>query len=111
MEFVRSFNVRKGRESEVGSLRIVNGYLRIRINVPNAHIVKFGATKKGLGCVIQTGDKDRKTPYVSCHYKYEEDWIPANFQGKGYIFSIPANKVSETEYEFLFCNAKMKNKK
>lgn len=108
MNFIKDFNVRKGREPGFGSLCIANGFLKLKINVPNAHIVKIGATKDGIGCIIKTGDKNKKTPYVATCFRYDKDWLPVNFQGEGYKFSIPAKKISDTEYEFMFCNAKMK---
>ena len=111
MEFTKNFGVRKGREPGFGSLYITNGLLKVRINVQNAHIVEMGAIKNGIGCVVKTGDKARKTPYVSACFKYEEDWIPIELQGEGYKFAIPAEKISDTEYAFMFNKAKMKNKK
>ena len=113
MEFIKDFKVRKGREIGAGSLYIVNGFLKLRINAPNAHLEKMGAIKDGIGCVIKSSNKDKnkKTPYISARYKYESDWIPENFQYEGYRFTIPAEKISDTEYVFMFNNAKMKNKK
>lgn len=111
MNFIKDFNVRKGREPGFGSLYIANGFLKLRINVPNAHVEAMGAVEDGIGCVIKAGDKNRKTPYIATCFKYEKDWLPCNFQGEGYRFSIPAKKISDTEFVFLFKNAKMLNKK
>ena len=111
MDFIKNFNVRKGREPGFGSIYIDKGYMKIRINVSNAHIIDMGLIDGGIGCVIKTGDKNRKTPYVAACIKYEKDWIPSELQGTGYKFSIPAKKLSDTEYAFMFNSAKMKNKK
>ena len=111
MEFIKNFNIRRGREPGCGSIYITNGCLKVRINVPNAHVTDMGLIDGGIGCVITTGDKNRKTPYVAASMKYQKDWLPPELQGAGYKFTIPAQKLSDTEYAFLFCNAKMTNKK
>jgi len=72
---------------------------------------QIGRTEKGIGVIVEKDDVKRKTNHITALFKYNNDYIPENFQGECYVFRIPAEKLSDTEYEFKFCNAKMKNKK
>ena len=113
MEFIKTFNITggHGRKAGEGSLVIADGKLIIKINNNKSHFVQIGRTNEGIGVIIEPDNDNRKTPYIQSIFKYGNDDIPENFQGEGYRFSIPATKISDTEYEFKFCNAKMINKK
>ena len=112
MKFVKEFDKHtRGRMPTYGSIIIRDGMLNIRIHDNTVHCVKIGRTEKGIGVVVEKDDVKRKTPIIFTTYKYEESDIPENFQGETYVFKIPGEKLSDTEYEFKFCNAKMLNKK
>lgn len=111
MEFIKTFGDRRGRVGGIGSACISNGLIKIRINVPNSVCEQVGAIKDGIGVVIRESDKKRKTKYAASCVKYDKEFIPINLQAECYSFSIPAEKISDTEYVFLFKKAKMLNKK
>lgn len=111
MEFIKPIvRLRGGHVASFGSLTINNGYLRIRINVPNARLKDIGLIKGGIGIVLEES-KNRKTKIVQNTIKYEEDDIPVELRGEGYKFRIKAEKVSDMEYVFYFKKAEMRNKK
>ena len=114
MEFIKTFDIaghRTGRIPGFGSLAIRNGKIIININDNTVHIKQIGRTKDGIGVVVEKDDIKRKTKRIMSTFEYEEDYIPIEFQGEGYTFIIPASKLSDTEYEFKFRNARMTNKK
>jgi len=113
MEFIKSI-ARKhhvGRIAGTGSLTIADGALRLRIPEPNAILKDIGLVKDGIGVVIEKGIKGRKTKYVSNKIKYDKDDIPVELQASKYKFSIPAEKLNDTEFVFKFDKAVMLNKK
>ena len=110
MEFIKTFGER-GRKGGIGSACISDGFVRIRINVPNTKCETIGAIKDGIGVIIKSCEKERKTKYATACVKYDKEFIPVNLQGDCYRFSIPAEKISDTEYVFMFKKAKMLNKK
>lgn len=113
MEFIKTFTIPRGcgKKAELGTLVISEGKLKIKINDNKVHIKQIGRTTEGIGVVVEADDVSRKTSRITSIFQYNPEDIPENFQGKGYRFSIPATKLSDTEYEFKFCNAKMLNKK
>lgn len=113
MEFIKPIVRRRGGNHHVagiGSLIINKGYLRIRINVPNARLKDIGLIKGGIGVVLEES-KNRKMKYVQNTIMYGEDDIPVELRGKGYKFRIKAEKVSDMEFAFYFKKAEMRNKK
>lgn len=111
MEFIKPIVRRRGGHvAGFGSLVINNGYLRIRINVPNAKIKDIGLIKGGIGIVLEES-KNRKTKCVQNVIKYEDDDIPIELRGEKYKFRIKAEKISDMEFAFYFKKAEMLNKK
>lgn len=111
MEFIKPIIRRRGGHvAGVGSLIISNGYLRIRINVPNAKIKDIGLIKGGIGVVLKES-KNRKMKFVQNIIKYEDGDIPVELRGEGYKFRIKAEKISDMEFVFYFKKADMLNKK
>ena len=110
MEFIKTFE-RKigGRVKENGSLIICDGELRIKINEPNCAIDEYGVVDGGIGVVIKK--QNHKTLYLKHIVEYNAEDIPINLQGEKYRFKIPAEKLSDTEYVFMFNKAVMLNKK
>ena len=112
MDFIKTFKKRKvGRKPGIGSIRIADGFINIKLNVKDATIKEVGTIKDGIGVVLQESKNKKKLPYAATRIKYDSDSIPENFQGTKYRFRIPAERISDTEYKFLYCNAKMTNKK
>ena len=113
MNFIKTFEIKTGNHKgkTPGSLIIRNGHIKITINNNTVHFKQIGRTEKGIGVIVEKDDVKRKTNHITALFKYNNDYIPENFQGECYVFRIPAEKLSDTEYEFKFCNAKMKNKK
>lgn len=113
MEFIKTFTIvhGHGKKPELGTLVISEGKLKIKINDNKVHIKQIGRTAEGVGVVVEADDVSRKTSRITSIFQYHPEDIPENFQGEGYRFSIPATRISNTEYEFKFCNAKMLNKK
>ena len=113
MEFIKTFNITggRGKKAGLGTLVIGEGKLKIKINDNTIHIKQIGRTAEGIGVVVESDDVSRKTSRITSIFQYNPEDIPENFQGQGYRFSIPATRISNTEYEFKFCNAKMLNKK
>ena len=113
MEFIKTFNITggRGKKAGLGTLVISESKLKIKINDNKVHIKQIGRTAEGIGVVVESDNDNRKTSYVQSVFKYDNSDIPENFQGQEYRFSIPATRISDTEYEFKFCNAKMLNKK
>ena len=66
MEFIKPIIRQRGGNhvAGIGSLIISNGYLRIRINVPNARLKDIGLIKGGIGVVLEES-KNRK---IKCDY-------------------------------------------
>ena len=112
MKFVKTFSLNvKGRTSGEGSIIIADRKMAITVKDNTVHIAQVGLTEDGIGVEVEHDDVKRKTPYVKIMIPYTEDDLPEQFQGSDYKFSIPATKLSDTEYLFRFCNAKMLNKK
>lgn len=112
MDFIKIIPRRRGgRESGFGSLIICNGLLIIKINERNSKLKDVGVIKDGIGVVIEDCNYNKKTSYVRNVLPYSENDIPINLQGEKYKFSIPAKKVSDKEFVFMFKDAVMLNKK
>lgn len=112
MEFIKTIGPRRrGKRAGFGTLRISDGFISLKLNAPEMQIDKIGVIKGGIGVVLKQSIIPKKTPSVASRYKYDEDTIPVELQGEKYRFSIPAEKLSDTEYVFMFKNAKMLNKK
>lgn len=111
MEFIKTLNKDfSGRKGGDGTLIIADGYLRVRLNDRNIAMSEMGIIKDGVGVVVKKTKTPRNSPLFVVR-KYSEDDIPVNLQGEKYRFVIPAKKISDTEYVFMFNNAKMLNKK
>ena len=112
MQFIKTFKLsRGGCKAQLGSLIICNGKLHLRIRQPKAILEEFGFIEGGTGAVISLGHEDKKTPYILKIVPYDPKDIPIELQGQKYRFKIPAEKISDTEYVFMFDKACMLNKK
>ena len=112
MQFIKTFKLTwGGSKAQLGSLIICNGKLRLRIGQPKAILKEFGFIEGGMGAVISLEHEERKTPFISKIVTYDPKDIPVNLQGQKYRFKIPAEKISDTEYVFMFNKAYMLNKK
>lgn len=113
MDFIKPINRYKGggnHKTGIGTLIISKGYLRIRINVPNAKLKDIGLIKGGIGVVLEKAE-DRKTNSVQNVIRYENDDIPVELRAEKYRFRMKAEKVSDMEFAFYFKKAEMLNKK
>ena len=112
MDFIKIIPRRRcGRAKGFGSLVIRDGMLRIAINEPNSYLKEIGVIQDGIGVILEKCDRKKKTPYVMNVLPYSEKDIPINLQGEKYKFSIPAKKISDNEFVFMFKDAVMLNKK
>ena len=112
MDFIRIIpRTRRGETKGFGSLIICDGMLRITINEPNSYLKEIGVIQDGIGAILEKSNKKKKTPYVKNVLPYSENDIPIHLQGEKYKFSIPAKKISDNEFVFMFKDAVMLNKK
>ena len=109
MNFIKHFNSRGGRVGSLGSALFGDGKLRIRI--PNTYnVVEKGFIDGGFGLVVEPCG-NRKSKYTTVNVNIDPLDLPPELRGKTYKFGIPAEKISDTEFVFLFKKARMLNKK
>ena len=112
MNFIKNYSVgRGGSHCELGSVIIRDGTIRLRIRQENATLKEFGIVDGGIGAIISLNEKGRQKKAITKVVPYSPKDIPIELQGKGYCFKISPKKLSDTEYIFLFKDAKMKNHK
>lgn len=113
MEFLKTFNTsHRGKRSCLASLVIDNSknQLRIRIYDKTMFFDTVGIIENGLGVVLKkrsTDSTDITTKYIFRKIHFTELDIPVNLQATGYTFEIEGVKKSDTEYVFLWKDAKM----
>lgn len=88
-----------------GYLTISEGVIFVKIQARNMIVKDIGIIKDGIGVLLKEGN-ERKLIYATARRVYNGDYIPANLQSEGYTFRIPATKISDTEYAFMFADAK-----
>ncbi len=111
MEFTKILKPKPGRTASDGTCLIRNGQFLIKIKTdrPTLKIKSVGIVEDGIGVELTEGNKSLKN-CVAIRVFSKED-LPVNLQATGYSFSIPAEKLSETEYVFHFKNASMVTRK
>jgi len=112
MNFVKTLKPRRGgRYSGDGSVIIADGVIAIRIPTNKFSFKEIGIIKDGIGVELEKSSKKRTAPNLFTRRCFESDDIPVELQGEKYRFRIPGEKISDTEYVFMFKKAKMLNKK
>lgn len=105
MNFIKTLTPRY-TSTDLGYALITNKNIKIKIATNNMQFAEIGIIEGGIGCVL----KKRKEPIVAKYAvttrNYSEEDIPTNLQATGYKFRIPATKISDTEYTFMFEDAK-----
>lgn len=107
MEFIKTLNKKKKSKHSLGFAKISNGTIHVLIRCEKKTICNVGLIPDGIGVELKDSETTAKTPYVQAHRLYDESDIPANLQSEGYKFKIPAEKISDTEYVFMFDKARM----
>ena len=108
MEFIKTFDSSRTFKSSFGSAIIKDGFVRIRLP-NNVKIVEKGFIEGGIGIVTEP-KKPGKTPYTLLQQEVDKSYLPTELTGKSYKFFIPAEKLSENEFVFMYKKAKMLNK-
>ena len=106
MEFMKEFSLRNAK-STFGSAVIKDGKVTIRLYNKNYDFDKVGIIKDGIGCTLIKRSVKRQSSLIQVIHTYDKDDIPVQFQSENYRFRIPARKLSETEFVFMFEDAKM----
>ena len=112
MKFIKTLEKRRGERYEGnGSIIIANNRLAIRISDNKVDVKDVGIIEGGIGIVVEKSNKKRNSPCIFSSRHFESTDIPVELQGEKYRFRIPGEKISDTEYVFMFKKAKMLNKK
>lgn len=112
MNFVKTLEKRRGgRYGGDGSVIIAENHIDIRIPDNKVDIKEIGIIKDGIGVVVKPSKLKRKAPNIFTRRVFDSGDIPVELQGEKYRFRIPGEKISDTEYVFMFKKAKMLNKK
>ena len=108
MDFIKKFSMRTNAIGD-GYALIEDGHLTLRIKNKediSYKIKEAGVIDKGLGCVVEIKKEHSPTPFTQLKLTLNKEDIPANLQAPTYKFRIPSTKISDTEYTFLFKNAR-----
>ena len=112
MNFVKTLEIRRsGRYSGEGSVVIADGVIAVRIPTNKFSFKNIGIIKDGIGVELEKSSKKRTAPNIFTTRHFESDDIPIELQGEKHRFRIPGEKISDTEYVFMFKKAKMLNTK
>jgi len=112
MNFIKTLEKRtSGRYNGDGSIVIANGVIAIRIPTNKFSFKEIGIIKDGIGVELEKSTKKRTSPGIFTTRHFEEADLPVELQGDKYRFRIPGEKISDTEYVFMFKKAKMLNTK
>lgn len=110
MEFVKTLEMKgSGKKKMLGTCVIRDGQLHFKVNETTMRVKEIGIVEGGIGMELERSEK--QIQFIQCARRFEEGDIPVNLQATGYSFSIPAEKLSETEYVFRFENASMVKRK
>ena len=111
MNFIKTLEKnRGGKPSSNGYLILSNGQVEIRIKTNTHDISQVGIIEGGIGCVLSKRNEPRQTGITNTTRQLNDGDIPENLMSGGYRFRIPAEKLSDTEYVFMFDKAHMLNK-
>ncbi len=106
MQFTKTLSKKK-KKIGIGYCKITNNEITIFINDGFKQIDEIGFIEGGIGCVLSGRRLKAKTPYTQAQRKYEKEDMPANLRATGYSFRIPATKMNENEFTFMFKDAFM----
>lgn len=107
MDFIKTFGKQSHARMDFGRAILEEGKLEIKIKSKTHNIREVGLIDGGIGCVMEKRDKERDTPVSLTTRNLSDGDIPANLMSTGYKFRIPAEKISDTEYVFMFDKASM----
>ena len=105
MEFLKVLEPHRKPMKACGYLTISEGVISVKIKAGKMIVKDIGIIKDGIGVLLEEVN-ERKLPYATARRICNGDYIPANLRSKGYTFRIPATKLSDTEYAFMFADAK-----
>ena len=109
MEFLKIIYGRKCRLTKKGdgAAFLKEGNLRIKIFSKSRYITTAGLVDGGIGCETEESNCKNKSGYSTATRQLAEGDVPPNLAASGYTFVIPARKVTDSEYVFMFADAKM----
>lgn len=90
-----------------GCAYLEEGKLEIKIKSKTHDIGAVGIIDGGIGCVMSKRDKERQTDLTTTTRVLSDGDVPSNLMSAGYKFRILAEKISDTEYVFMFDKACM----
>ena len=107
MDFIKVLQIKKlGRAGSAESYLTISGKeLNVFVKNGNCIIKQVGLVEGGVGIVLEEVKTNKKYNLTQARRTIEEGDIPANLQASGYKFRINGDKVSDTEFVFLFKNA------
>ena len=105
MKFIKVLTPRY-TSTDFGYALITNKNIKVKIATNNMQITQIGIIEGGIGCVLEKRKEPTVAKYAVTTRNYDEKDIPTNLQATGYKFRIPATKISDTEYAFMFEDAK-----
>lgn len=108
MVFIKTFGSTRTYKASIGSAIIKDGFIRIRLP-NNVSIVEKGFIEGGIGIVTEPKNPG-KSPYTILQEELDINYLPVELTGKAYKFFIPAEKIGENEFVFMYKKAKMLNK-
>lgn len=107
MNFIKSLDKQKKKRMDFGRAFLEEGKLEIKIKSKTHDIGEVGIIDGGIGCVMSKRDKERQINLAVTTRVLSDGDVPANLMSAGYRFRIPAEKISDTEYVFMFDKACM----
>lgn len=109
MEFLKIIYGRKNRlmKQGDGAAFLNEGNLRIKIFSESQFITTVGLVDGGIGCNTKESARKNKSGYCQATRQLAEGDVPPNLAASGYTFVIPARKVADNEYVFMFADAWM----
>lgn len=103
MEFIKHFSHGKSRTNRNGSATIKDGYFFFRL--PNdVEVVDKGYIEGGVGFVVKPC-KPTGSLYRQIQTRVDTEQVPTELCASHYKFRIIGDKISDTEYVFLYKNA------
>lgn len=104
MEFIKHFTkIGSGHRVLNGSMTIKDGKMYIRLP-NNVQVVEKGYIEGGIGIVVKPC-KPISSLYRQVMSKIDPDYVPVELCASHYTFRILGDKISDTEYVFMYDKA------
>lgn len=108
MDFIKKLEKKKkSRISELGYAYLEDSKLTVKVFSKAYSIKDVGIIDGGIGCVMSKRDKECAKEQALTTRNLSDGDVPANLMSANYKFRIPAEKISDTEYVFMFDKACM----